>query len=63
MPAVNVSVVGELNRIGNNLNQAVHLLHTGVLSGEFAEALDELEAAIHSLKRELLALPARDPES
>jgi hypothetical protein len=58
-----VSAVGELNRIGNNLNQAVHLLHTGVLSGEFAETLHALEAAIRSLKRELLALPAREPAS
>lgn len=60
VPAVNVATVGELNRIGNNLNQAVHLLHMGILSADFGKALRELENLISSLKRELLGLP--EPE-
>jgi len=63
VPPVNIAVVGELNRIGNNLNQAVHLLHTGVLSGDFAEALRELDTALHTLKRQLLGMAPRDPGS
>jgi hypothetical protein len=62
MPAINLATVGELNRIGNNLNQAVHLLHIGHLSGDFAQALADLERLIKSLKRQLLKCPDEDAE-
>ena len=57
VPAVNLAAVGELNRIGNNLNQAVHLLHTGYLSSELASALSEIESLLRSLRRQLIGLP------
>jgi len=50
-------VVGQLARIGNNLNQAVHLLHTGRLDPTFATALAELRSELSSLRRLLLGLP------
>jgi len=62
MPAVNLATVGELNRIGNNLNQAVHLLHMGHLPSDFAQALADLECLIRSLKRQLLRVPDEDAE-
>jgi len=62
MPAVNLATVGELNRIGNNLNQAVHLVHMGYLSSDFAQALADLERLIKSLKRQLLRYPDREAE-
>jgi len=62
MPAVNLATVGELNRIGNNLNQAVHLLHIGHLPSDFAQTLADLECLMRSLNRQLLGLPAQDAE-
>lgn len=62
MPAVNLATVGELNRIGNNLNQAVHLLHMGHLPSDFAQALADVERLVKSLKRQLLRCPDRDVE-
>lgn len=46
-----VSLVGQLGRIGNNLNQAVHLLHVGQLDPTFGSILGELRAAVSELRR------------
>jgi hypothetical protein len=62
VPAVNLAAIGELNRIGNNLNQAVHLLHTGYLPSDFGKVLSDLEGHLKSLKRQLAGLPARDAD-
>lgn len=62
VPAVNLATMGQLNRIGNNLNQAVHLVHMGALSSDFAVALSELDALLRSVKRQLIGLPEQDDE-
>ncbi|HVT16379.1 MAG TPA: plasmid mobilization relaxosome protein MobC [Thermoanaerobaculia bacterium] len=55
-PAVNLAAVGELNAIGNNLNQLVKLLHQGRAPLGLQALLEELLANIRSLRRELLGL-------
>jgi len=57
VPEVNDQVIGELRRIGNNLNQAVHLIHIGALPSDFGEILRMLNATIKAYHRSLLGFP------
>jgi hypothetical protein len=61
VPAANLHVIGELQRIGNNLNQAVHLLHTGVIPPSFGEVLRTLQTELRAYHRSLLGQPAEEP--
>lgn len=57
VPPVNIRTIGELRKIGNNLNQAVHLIHTGVIPPDFGEILRVLNASIKACHRSLLGFP------
>jgi mobilization protein NikA len=57
-----MELVGQLARIGNNLNQAVHLLHTGRLDPSFRRALADLKAQLDDLRARLLGLPPEGSE-
>lgn len=63
VPAVNQRTIGELRRIGNNLNQAVHLIHIGVLPPEFGEILRTLNSTIKAYHRSLLGFPNEAPDA
>ncbi len=48
------SAIAALNRVGNNLNQLVHLAHEGrVHSAELIVVVGEVHAAVRALRREL----------
>ncbi len=48
------SAIAALNRIGNNLNQLVHLAHEGrLLSAELIVVVGEVHAAVRALRQEL----------
>lgn len=49
VPAIHLEAIGQLQRIGNNLNQAVRLVHEGRLS-------PDLEASVEGVRRLLLDL-------
>ena len=50
---VELATLGQLAAIGNNLNQAVHLLHTGQLTPEFGRALADLQALLREIRSRL----------
>lgn len=62
VPAVNLRTVGELQRIGNNLNQAVHLIHTGTIPPSFGEILRRLLAEIRAFHQSLIEHRASSPD-
>lgn len=55
-PPVNFLAISELQRLGNNLNQAVKLLHQGRTSPGFGGLLTEILRAIKTFHRDLLGL-------
>lgn len=57
VPAIHLAAIGQLQRIGNNLNQAVKLVHEGRLSPEFAPALREVHRLLGELRRALRGEP------
>jgi hypothetical protein len=61
IPPPSLQMIGQLQRIGNNLNQSVHLLHTGRLPPTFGEILRLLLSAVHAYHRALLGLPPDEP--
>ena len=63
VPAVNLRTIDELRRLGNNLNQAVHLIHIGVLPADFGEIIRVLNATILAYHRSLLGFPTDLPEA
>jgi len=63
VPEVNHQVILELRRLGNNLNQAVHLIHTGVIPPGFGEILRILNATIKAYHRSLLGFPSDAPDA
>jgi len=60
---LHLRAVYELIRLGNNLNQAVKLVHQGRLSPDLVPSIERLESAIGSFRDELTAPPARPGES
>ncbi|HRC85599.1 MAG TPA: hypothetical protein PK413_08320, partial [Thermoanaerobaculia bacterium] len=62
MPLANVLLCRELARIGNNLNQAVALVHRNRLSAELAPTLAELLERIRAIEETLLAPDSRRGE-
>ncbi len=56
VPPVNLHVVGELARIGNNLNQAIRLLHQGRIAPELLPVLLTLQHQISAYRRDLMGL-------
>ncbi len=56
VPPTNLQVIHHLARIGNNLNQAVKLVHQGRLPAGLLSLLKDLLAAIRDYRRELLGL-------
>lgn len=56
VPAANLAISGELAAIGNNLNQAVHLAHLGLLTPSLLPTLKELLDMIDRYRRELYGL-------
>lgn len=53
------SAIVAVNRVGNNLNQLVHLAHTGVvLQPDLLRAVREVLAAVHALRSALLRADA-----
>jgi hypothetical protein len=61
VPPVNLQVIVELQRIGNNVNQAVHLVHTGKLPASFGDILGSLQNELRAYHRSLLGEPAEEP--
>ena len=53
VPRVELATLGQLAALGNNLNQAVHLLHTGQLTPEFGRALADLQALLREIRSRL----------
>lgn len=53
VPAIHLAAIGQLQRIGNNLNQSVKLVHEGRLSSEFGPALREVQRLLLELRRAL----------
>jgi len=53
VPAINLRAILELARLGNNLNQAVKLVHQGRLSPRIEAILLELLAAIDATRASL----------
>ena len=53
VPAIHLAAIGQLQRIGNNLNQSVKLVHEGRLSSEFGPALREVQRLLVELRRAL----------
>jgi hypothetical protein len=47
-------LIGELRRVGHNLNQAVHLMHMGTSTDDLARQLQDTLQEIGQLKREIL---------
>jgi hypothetical protein len=63
VPPVNMRTIGELRKLGNNINQAVHLIHTGVIPPDFGEILRVLNASIQAYHRSLLGFPSDAPDA
>ncbi|HXU46405.1 MAG TPA: hypothetical protein VN783_12835 [Thermoanaerobaculia bacterium] len=59
---LHLRAVYELIRLGNNLNQAVKLVHQGRLSPDLVPSIERLESAISSFRDELTAPAARAAE-
>ncbi|HEX4952695.1 MAG TPA: plasmid mobilization relaxosome protein MobC [Thermoanaerobaculia bacterium] len=55
VPVVNLHAMGDLNRLGNNLNQLVRLIHSGELPPGLEGVLRLLIDAVAKLRTELLA--------
>lgn len=74
VPAVNYDAIGQLRRIGNNINQALVTIYTGKVPSSFRPMLLELITLIRKLRAELsgkvaveyerepVVQPANDPE-
>jgi hypothetical protein len=50
---IDLATLGQLAALGNNLNQAVHLLHMGQLSPELGPSLAAVQALLEQIRREL----------
>lgn len=65
IPSVNYDAIGQLKRIGNNINQALVAIYTGKVPPSFRPALLELITLIRKLRAELAGQVAaeytRDP--
>ena len=57
---IELATLGHLAAVGNNLNQAVHLLHLGQLTPDFGRSLSELQALLQEIRRQL-STPAGAP--
>jgi hypothetical protein len=53
VPAVHLQAIGQLQRIGNNLNQAVRLVHEGRLSPDLGSSVEEVRRLLLELRRAL----------
>ena len=53
VPAIHLAAIDQLQRIGNNLNQSVKLVHEGRLSPEFGPALREVQRLLLEMRRAL----------
>lgn len=53
VPRTNLKAIGELNRIGNNLNQLVKLLHSGKAPYGLRSTLEAVHAAVEAMRRTL----------
>lgn len=68
-PAINIKVVAELSRIGNNLNQQTKAIHTALKSGENPlnwqenlKTVEEVANLLRQIQAELMGLSVRDRE-
>ena len=57
VPAANRQIFGQLAKIGNNVNQLVHLTHTGRYPARLETLLIELYQMIAKYQRDLLGVP------
>jgi hypothetical protein len=57
VPAANRQIFGQLAKIGNNVNQLVHLTHTGRFPSRLETLLIELYQMIAKYQRDLLGVP------
>ncbi|HVT59506.1 MAG TPA: plasmid mobilization relaxosome protein MobC [Thermoanaerobaculia bacterium] len=62
VPLVNIRMVGQLGRLGNNLNQLTKLAHQGQTSPALLPCLSELLVELRRLRRLLIGLPAIDDD-
>jgi hypothetical protein len=64
VPRVNLRLLGDLGRVGNNLNQLVHAIHAGRAAPGLLTVLNELLVMLQTVRRELIGLqsPPRDRE-
>lgn len=68
-PAINIKVVAELSRIGNNLNQQTKAINTALKSGENPlnwqenlKTVEEVANLLRQIQAELMGLSVRDRE-
>ena len=54
VPAANLAAVGELNRIGNNVNQLAYLAHQGRIPSHLLPTIVELQALLGTTRAALL---------
>ncbi len=57
IPAANIKIVGQLAKLGNNLNQLVRLAHTGRFPSRLEPLLRDLLQKLAGYQRELLGSP------
>lgn len=64
VPPINLRFVGDLGRVGNNLNQLVHAIHAGRAPAGLLAAVEEVRSLLVDVHRELIGLqsPAHDRE-
>jgi len=61
-PAINIKVVAELSRIGNNLNQQTKAIHTALKWQENLKTVEEVANLLRQIQAELMGLSVRDRE-
>jgi hypothetical protein len=64
VPPINLRFVGDLGRVGNNLNQLVHAIHAGRAAPGLLAVIEELRSLLDDVRRELIGLqsPPHDRE-
>ena len=63
IPRANLAVVGQLQRIGNNLNQLTRLANSGLLDPALGPVLDDIATKLQLFHRALVGLADPDDKT